>query len=195
MFIVTAKLSRRKVLLGLAAVCAVVLGGRLAVQMAADLPSDEPAAVQTSAEAAESAEQKNTAQDESAGGEETEQTPVTAEVKTNEQRIAYLAQCGWEVDENSCVVQEVIIPSEFSGNYQAYAELQARQGFDLEALKGKRVKQVTYTVTNWTDPNEGVVANLLIYKNRVVAGDITSMSADGFTRALTGGTSDDAKSE
>lgn len=179
MFIVTAKLSKRRLILGLAAVCAVLLGGRMAVQMAADTP--EPAAVQTSAEGA--AQEADQAEDE-------QQELVTAEVKTGEQRIAYLAQCGWEVDESTCVVQEVIIPSEFSGNYQAYAELQARQGFDLEALKGKRVKQVTYTVTNWPDEKEGVVANLLIYKNRVVAGDITSMSADGFTRALTGGTSD-----
>lgn len=176
MFIVTARLSRRRVIAGLIAVCAVLLGGRMAVQMAADAP--EPAAVQTSAEAAE--QEKD--------GEK--QEPVTAEAKTGEQRIAYLAQCGWEVDESTCVVQEVVIPSEFSGNYQAYAELQSRQGFDLESLKGKRVKQVTYTVTNWPDEKEGVAANLLIYKNRVVAGDITSMSADGFTRALTGGAPD-----
>lgn len=177
MFIVTAKLSKRRVIFGLLAVCAVVIGGRMAVQMAADAP--ETAAVQTSAEgSAQQTEQQ-----------EEQQEAVTAEAKTNEQRVAYLAQCGWEVDENSCVIQEVMIPSEFSGNYQAYAELQARQGFDLEALKGKRVKQVTYTVTNWPEEGEGVVANLLIYKNRVVAGDLTSMSADGFTRALTGGTS------
>ena len=62
--------------------------------------------------------------------------------------------------------------------------MQARQGFDLERLKGKRVKQVTYTVTNYPDGTD-VVADLLVYRGNVVAGDISSMKTDGgFTRGL-----------
>ena len=90
---------------------------------------------------------------------------------------------------------EVIIPSDFDETYQSYADLQARQGFDLEKLKGKRVKQVVYSVTNSEESD--VLAELLIYRGKIVAGDICSMKTDGgFTRGLmdrTGQKSNDTK--
>ena len=167
MFIFTAKLNRKKILLGAAAAVALVLTA--GVRLAGDV-----AAISI----------WNTDADAAAGsGEEAEETVSTLAL-TNEERIAYLQACGWEVDANSCVMQEVIIPSDFDETYQSYAELQARQGFDLEKLKGKRVKQITYTVTNY--PGEGdVIAELLVYRGNIVAGDICSMKTDGgFTRGL-----------
>lgn len=87
------------------------------------------------------------------------------------------------MDVDSCTVREVIIPSDFDESYQSYADLQARQGFDMEKLKGKRVKQVVYTVTNAEESD--VLAELLIYRGKIVAGDICSMKTDGgFTRGL-----------
>lgn len=169
MFIFTAKLNRKKILLGAAAAVALVLTAGVGVRLAGDV-----AAISI----------WNTDADTAAGsGEETEETVSTLAL-TNEERIAYLQACGWEVDANSCVMQEVIIPSDFDETYQSYAELQARQGFDLEKLKGKRVKQITYTVTNY--PEEGdVIAELLVYRGNIVAGDICSMKTDGgFTRGL-----------
>lgn len=168
MFIFTAKLNKRKVLLSIAAVAALALTAGVAVRLAGDVAAME--SWDGSEQAAGSAEQ----------AEET----VSTMALTNEERIAYLEACGWEVDENSCVIQEVIIPSDFDETYQSYADLQARQGFDLERLKGKRVKQITYTVTNY--PEEGdIIAELLVYRGNIVAGDICSMQTDGgFTRGL-----------
>ncbi|MDO4173181.1 MAG: DUF4830 domain-containing protein [Eubacteriales bacterium] len=168
MFIFTAKLNKRKALLGIAAAAALALTAGVAVRLAGDVAAMEP--WNGSEQAAGSAEQ----------AEET----VSTMALTNEERIAYLEACGWEVDENSCVIQEVIIPSDFDETYQSYADLQARQGFDLERLKGKRVKQITYTVTNY--PEEGdIIAELLVYRGNIVAGDICSMQTDGgFTRGL-----------
>lgn len=167
MFIFTAKLNRKKILLGAAAAVALVLTAGAGVRLAGDVAA---ISIWNTAAAAGS-------------GEEAEETVSTLAL-TNEERIAYLQACGWEVDANSCVMQEVIIPSDFDETYQSYAELQARQGFDLEKLKGKRVKQITYTVTNY--PGEGdVIAELLVYRGNIVAGDICSMKTDGgFTRGL-----------
>lgn len=167
MFIFTAKLNRKKILLGAAAAVALVLTAGVGVRLAGDVAA---ISIWNTAAAAGS-------------GEEAEETVSTLAL-TNEERIAYLQACGWEVDANSCVMQEVIIPSDFDETYQSYAELQARQGFDLEKLKGKRVKQITYTVTNY--PEEGdVIAELLVYRGNIVAGDICSMKTDGgFTRGL-----------
>ena len=107
------------------------------------------------------------------------QQTVSTLALTDEERTAYLKACGWEVDAASCTVREVIIPSDFDETYQSYADLQARQGFDLEKLKGKRVKQVVYSVTNSEES------------------DICSMKTDGgFTRGLmdrTGQKSNDTK--
>lgn len=169
MFIFTAKLSRKKILLGAAAAVALVLTAGVGVRLAGDV-----AAIGI---------WKTDTQAVSGSGEETAETVSTLAL-TNEERIAYLQACGWEVDANSCVIQEVIIPSDFDETYQSYAELQAKQGFDLEKLKGKRVKQITYKVTNYPEEGE-VIAELLVYRGNIVAGDICSMKIDGgFTRGL-----------
>ncbi|MDO4286270.1 MAG: DUF4830 domain-containing protein [Eubacteriales bacterium] len=169
MFIFTAKLNKRKVLLGIAAAAALALTAGVAVQLAGDV-----AAMET----------WGSEKEEAAGSGDQAAETVSTLALTNNERIAYLEACGWEVDENSCVIQEVIIPSDFDETYQSYADLQARQGFDLERLKGKRVKQITYTVTNY--PEEGdIIAELLVYRGNIVAGDICSMKTDGgFTRGL-----------
>ena len=166
MFIITAKLSKQKLVLGAAALAAVLLAVGAAAGLAGDV-----AALGTQGEAAEGS------------AEQTEETVSTLAL-TNEERVAYLNACGWEVDSASCTIREVIIPEEFDETYQKYADLQARQGFDIERLKGKRVKQVTYTVTNYPDGTD-VIAELLVYRGNVVAGDISSMKTDGgFTRGL-----------
>ncbi|MGM9622306.1 DUF4830 domain-containing protein [Butyricicoccus porcorum] len=166
MFIITAKLSKQKLVLGAAALAAVLLAVGTAAGLAGDV-----AALGTQGEAIE-------------GSAEQAEETVSTLALTNEERVAYLSACGWEVDASSCTIREVIIPEEFDETYQKYADLQARQGFDLERLKGKRVKQVTYTVTNYPDGTD-VVADLLVYRGNVVAGDISSMKTDGgFTRGL-----------
>ena len=99
-----------------------------------------------------------------------------------EERIAFLRQFGYEVDESSEEVTEVIIPEEFDEVYSAYNEIQLQQGFDLTKYAGKRVKRWTYTVTNYPG-YEGklcIRANMLVLDNRVIGGDVCSVELDGF---------------
>ena len=105
-------------------------------------------------------------------------------VKTNEDRLAYLASYGWTAKETPLSVEELMIPEEFDDTYTQYLELQAGQGFDLEQYRGKRVKRYTYEITNYPTGESGIQAGLLIYKNTVIGGDVLSGQLGGFIHGL-----------
>ncbi len=92
----------------------------------------------------------------------------------------FLKEYGWEVSTTPTVVEEVTIPGEFNKVYQVYNDLQLSQNFDLTPYKGKAVKRYTYRVYNYPDVTQDVVANLLIYKEKVIGGDICTLALDGF---------------
>lgn len=101
-------------------------------------------------------------------------------IKTNEDRIAFLRQFGWEVKEEAVAAVEVTIPDEFDKIFTGYNELQKRQGMDLSKYRKKEVMRYTYEITNYGDYEETVYANVLIYRNRVIGGDVCSADAKGF---------------
>lgn len=105
-------------------------------------------------------------------------------VKTNEDRVAYLESYGWQVDPETIAVEELLIPEEFDDSYTDYLALQESQGFDLTEYRGKRVKRYTYEITNYPTGETGVQAALLIYKNTVVGGDVLSPQLNGFLHGL-----------
>lgn len=107
-------------------------------------------------------------------------------IKTNEDRIAFLKNYGWEVEKEAREVTEVIIPVRFDPIYEKYNELQIGEGLDLEKYKGKTVKRYTYLVNNY-EYDGTVLANILIYKNQVIGGDISSANLDGFVQGFTKG--------
>lgn len=101
-------------------------------------------------------------------------------IKTNEQRIEFLRQFGWESG-NDCIEEtEIKIPADFDKIMKAYNEVQKAQGFNLDSYKGKTATRYTYEITNYPDYEGRVFANIIIYKNRVIGGDICSSDADGF---------------
>ena len=81
-------------------------------------------------------------------------------------------------------VQELLIPEKMDESYQDYLSLQSQQGFSLEKQAGKRVKRYTYEVRNYPSGERGVQANLLIYRNTVIAGEVLSPRLDGFLHGL-----------
>ena len=72
-----------------------------------------------------------------------------SKIKTNEDRIAFLQQFGWKVDERPIEETEVTIPENFDKVFTGYNEIQKRQGLDLSKYKGKKVMRYTYEVTNY----------------------------------------------
>ena len=110
--------------------------------------------------------------------------PSPKGVKTNEDRIAFLEGYGWQVAQKPLAVEELLIPEEMDESYDNYLALQAQQGFDLEKYAGKRVKRYTYEITNYPTGEAGVQANLMLYRNTVVGGEVLSPQMDGFLHGL-----------
>ena len=101
-------------------------------------------------------------------------------VKSEKNRVAYLAQYGWEVESPAESECEVMIPRTFSTVFEDYNTLQKRQGFDLSQFCGKEVRMYTYRVTNAPEEfGDEVLAVLYVLNNRVVGGDIHSTALDG----------------
>lgn len=105
-------------------------------------------------------------------------------LKTNEERVALLQECGWTVDSEPLEFMEVKIPEEFNGAYTEYNEIQKNQGMDLSKYSGKRAMRYTYKVNNHPSNEEGVVVNIIIYKNKLIAGDVCSPKLGGFMHGL-----------
>ncbi len=107
-------------------------------------------------------------------------------IKTNDERVALIESYGWKVEETPVDEAEVTIPAEFDRVMENYNALQKSQGFDLSKYKNRDMMRYTYRVTNYPDYEGTVYINLLVYKNRVVAGDICSSDVNGFILGLSG---------
>ena len=105
-------------------------------------------------------------------------------ISSDEDRVRFLASYGWQVSPEAIEIVEVTIPSEFDKIYTAYNELQKAEGLNLEKYRGKNVKRYTYTVENY-DYESTVYANLIIYNDRVIGGDICSADVNGFIHGFT----------
>lgn len=101
---------------------------------------------------------------------------------TENERLSFISQFGWEIDEDPVEVCEVIIPSEFDETYTQYNEIQKKQGFDLTTYAGMRVKRWTYSVKNYPghENKNYIRINILVYEGLVVGGDVCSIELDGF---------------
>ena len=107
-------------------------------------------------------------------------------IKTNEDRINFLTQLGWKVSEKPLEEVAVTIPDEFDAVFLEYNNLQKEMGLDLSRYKRKDVMRYTYEVIGYPGYNGVVYANLLIYKNKVIGGDICSADVNGFVTSLKG---------
>lgn len=99
-------------------------------------------------------------------------------------RIDFLIGLGWQVDEETAEVKDVVIPLEFDEVYQNYNQIQLAQGFDLTPYAGRQMKCYSYSILNHPSGGQNVRANLLVYKERLVGGDICSLELDGFMHGL-----------
>lgn len=116
------------------------------------------------------------------GVEAAKEVQVNVRAATAEERIAYLSQFGWSVEDDPVEVSEVIIPETFDDTYTQYNELQKAQGYDLTVYAGKRVKRWIYRVTNYPgfENCDCIQATLLVFDGQIIGGDVCSTEIDGF---------------
>ena len=101
-------------------------------------------------------------------------------IKTNDDRVNFLSQFGWQVTSEPVETAEIVIPEEFDKIFTGYNEIQKRQGLDLSKYKKKSVMRYTYEVNNYKGEDGKVYANVIVYRNKVIGGDICSADVNGF---------------
>jgi hypothetical protein len=100
-------------------------------------------------------------------------------VSTNDARVKFLTDFGWEVTSAPVETQSVLIPVDTTEVYDRYNALQISQGYDLTQYAGKNATRYVYQINNYPNATEPVYATLLVYKDQIIGGDITSTAADG----------------
>ena len=105
-------------------------------------------------------------------------------VKSASDAVNFLAQFGWTVDGGEPESEKVTIPAEFDKVFAAYNEIQKAQGLDLSKYRKKELTRYTFEVTNYEGYEGKVYANVLVYRNKVVGGDICSADVSGFVHGF-----------
>ena len=101
-------------------------------------------------------------------------------IKTDDDVEKFLSQLGWQVGATPHETADVTIPAEFDKIFAAYNEIQKQQGLNLSGYKKKAVKRYTYVIENYPDYEGTVYANVLVYRGKVIGGDVCSADVDGF---------------
>ena len=115
-------------------------------------------------------------------GEDAEPTASVAAAPaadTNDARVKFLTGLGWDVTASPAEATEVKIPRGSDEVFDRYNELQKSQGYDLSKYAGKKIMRYVYQINNYPNAQEPVYATLLVYKDRIIGGDITDTTPGG----------------
>ena len=104
-------------------------------------------------------------------------------IKTNEDRVAFIESFGIKVKSEPTSEETFAMPDDFDRVIAGYNQIQKTQGLDVTKYARKRVTHYAYEVTNY-DHDGTVYVNLLVYRNRIIAADISSTDGGGFISSL-----------
>ena len=104
---------------------------------------------------------------------------------TNDARVQFLTDLGWEVTPSPAETGEVRIPKTGDEVFDRYNELQKTQGYNLTKYAGKKVMRYVYQINNFPGAREPVYATVLVYKDRIIGGDITDTTPGGRVQGFT----------
>ncbi len=120
------------------------------------------------------------------GGQEAAPTSAsTAPADTNDARVKFLTDLGWDVTASPAEATEVKIPKDADEVFDRYNALQKSMGYDLSKYAGKKVMRYVYQVNNYAGAQEPVYATLLVYKDQIIGGDITDTTPGGKVMGFT----------
>ena len=105
-------------------------------------------------------------------------------IETNEERLEFIKQFGVMVSGEAKESVSFTVPENFDTVIAGYNELQRSQGLDITKYKNKKVTRYTYEASGYGDYDGEVLVNLIIYKNTVVACDVSSADPTGFVDPL-----------
>lgn len=113
------------------------------------------------------------------GGKDGDAAASAPTATANDTRVKFLTDFGWEVTSSPKESSQVRIPEESSEVFDRYNALQKSQGYDLSSFAGKKVMRYVYEIMNYPGATEPVYATLLVYKDKIIGGDVTNTSAKG----------------
>lgn len=113
------------------------------------------------------------------GGDSAPTAAMESPADTNDARVKFLTDLGWEVTASPTEAAEVRIPSKPDQVFDRYNELQKTQGYDLTKYAGKRVMRYVYQINNYPGAKEPVYATVLVYKDKIIGGDVTDTTPGG----------------
>ena len=89
------------------------------------------------------------------GGDDT--TATAAPISSNDARVQFLRDFGWDVTNSPKESSQVKIPDKSSEVFDRYNALQKSQGYDLGKYAGKTVMRYVYKVNNFPNATEPVI--------------------------------------
>jgi hypothetical protein len=108
-----------------------------------------------------------------------------SDVSTKEDRLEFLSQFGILAAADSESAESFVIPEALDRVMLAYNEIQKAQGLDLSGYCRKKVQRYTYTVENYKKSGVTVYANVIVYRHRVIGGDVSALGEGGFVIPFT----------
>lgn len=105
-------------------------------------------------------------------------------IKDDGDRRRFITSQGYTLADG--VVEELTfsVPDNFDRIISGYNEIQKKQGLDLNKYKGKKVTRYTYKVENYPEYAGTVYANIIVYRSKIIACDISSADPSGFVKPL-----------
>ena len=103
-------------------------------------------------------------------------------IKTNEDRVAFIERFGIDVADAPSEEKSFTMPESFDRVVLGYNEIQKKQGLDISKYTRKKVTRYTYSVLN--DGMDGAEVNLLVYRSKIIACDVSRGGDGGFVLPL-----------
>lgn len=104
--------------------------------------------------------------------------------KTNADRLLFIKNLGYTVLSDKPTSKTVNIPEVFYDVYNNYNSLQRSAGYDLSLYKGCEVIIYTYKTNPPSNYTGECVINIIVYNDRIIGGDISSLALGGFMLPL-----------
>lgn len=104
-------------------------------------------------------------------------------IKTEEDRVRFIESFGLKVAGEPHLSEEFTMPRDLDRALLSYNEMQKSQGLDISKYTRKHVTHYAYEITNY-DYEGKVYCNLLIYRGRIIACDLSSGDPQGFVLPL-----------
>ena len=105
-------------------------------------------------------------------------------IKEDADRRAFITAQGYTVTGDCIEEVSFSVPKNFDRVISGYNEIQKAQGLDLDKYKGKKVTRYTYKLENYDGYEGTVYANLVVYRSKIIACDVSSADPSGFVKPL-----------